>query len=543
MNEYHLNDPLNLKDLILTFTGFLHDKHPDSQLDTMLYFLNQLFDDSVISLVDFREKRDESARSKSADAVVTDLQKLLSGTPLPKNYTDFLLALREGRLDEALLNNIRPITQAIGQCSGSAAFWSRLQQRISPIFFSREESADLGRHIADGAYELCLLKLLKHSFANLESIPPFAAKHIYEEAQTYDFDSPPRYRLLKLAADLGHERAAQEYGNYAHRMYREHNQPDSLADAFRYTLKALPLPSALWNLAYQLMGQELSREQIDELKRVVKLDKKLKGPEFELCRQELELVHCMVSAPLAQESYELAYQLHFYLAYTGFAKGFNSLYVLLSGAKYGFELTGDDPRFPTKEALADHYLNQASSNSCLFALQNAGLRGYHRLSRDQKPVDDWTLDYTQLLLQTAASYGLERSAVSLGELYLDEPHPDRSQAQEWFQLALSYNQRSVRALYGLGLLSTSPEQKAAYFRRAISAGNREGADIPEQQLAARAALRYAEAKHTLHFLSGDALHLREAADAIRISFRQMSPEDQQTARDFLHQLDTSLVEK
>lgn len=525
MEEYYLNDPLNLKDLIQAVTGFLHDKNPDSQLDTMLDFLKCLFRDNVIA--GFSEKAPKD--------VVVDMQKLLSGTPLPKSYNTFFESLQNGQLDEALRANLQAVLSAIDSASGSTAFWRSLRGSIIFPFFSREEAAQL-RELIDGKeYESCLLELLRHGFLNWKSIPAFSARHAYEEAQTYDFDSPPRYKLLKLAADLGHERAAQEYGNYAHRMYHDRQQADYLADAFRYTLKALPLPSALWNLAYQLMGQDLSREQVDELRRTINLDKKLKGPEFEAVLPELDYVHCMADTATQQRSYELAYRISFYLAYSGFAKGFNSLYVLLRMDKYSFELTDKAP-FADKAALADHYLEQSAANGCLFAMQNAGLADCRRLMqryREGAAVEPQELAYTRQMLQTAASYGMARSAVALGELYLDGPDPDPDQAQKWLELAVNYNSHNVRALCGLGRLANSSEKKLQRFQQAMRAGSDEQAGAADRQMAAHAALLYAEECSRQYALSSNFELLKDADKFVRAFRSQMSPADQKLAAQYL----------
>lgn len=549
MEEHYLNDPLNLKDLIQTITDFLHDKDPESSLGTMLDFLNRLFQDNVIS--DFAEESKRVPHENGPlNGVVIDMQKLLSGTPLPKSYRKFFELLEGGQLDEAIRTNLQVVLNALDRVDGSAAFWRSLRGSITFPFFSRTEVARLRELIDQKAYEDCLLDLLKHSFKNWKSIPAFAAQHAYEEAQTYDFDSPPRYKLLKLAADLGHERAAQEYGNYAHRMYHDRQQADYQSDAFRYTLKALPLPSALWNLAYQLMGQDLSREQVDELRRTINLEKKLglvkaretkrkeserKESEFEAVLPELEYVHCMADTAAKQRSYDLAYRINFYLAYSGFAKGFNSLYVLLCMDKYGFELTDKAP-FADKAALADYYLEQAAANGCLFALQNAGLAGCKHLLQQQgagADVDPQELTYTRQMLQTAASYGMERSAVSLGELYLDGPDPNPGEAQRWLDLAVSYNDHNVRALCGLGRLANSSEKKRQLFQRAMRAGSGEQAGTADRQMAAHAALLYAQECGRQYALSSNDEYRKDAEKFVRAFHSQMSPADQKLAETYL----------
>lgn len=541
MEEYYLNDPLNLKGLIQAITGFLHDNNPNTKLDNMVKFLNLLFEDNVIfGIVHAKHPgagtaKAKGAQSKTSNPVVVDMQKLLSGTPLPKSYESFFECLRDGELDEAIRAKLQKVLSDIDGARNPAAFWRSLRSSITYPFFSRDEAKRLQGLIDGKEYESCLLELLRHGFLNWKSIPAFSARHAYEEAQTYDFDSPPRYKLLKLAADLGHERAAQEYGNYAHRMYHDRQQADYLSDAFRYTLKALPLPSALWNLAYQLMGQELSHEQVEELRRTINVENKLAGEDFEDVRPEKDYVHCMADTATQQSSYELAYHINFYLAYKGFAKGFNSLYVLLRMDKYGFELADNAP-FADKAALADYYLQKAAANGCLFALQNTGLADSKRLlqqHREGGAVDPQELAYTRRMLQTAASYGMARSAVALGELYLDGPDPEPDQAQKWLELAVSYNNHNVRALCDLGRLANSSEKKLQRFQDAMRAGSAEQAGAADRQLAAHAALLYAQERSRQYVLSSNSEYLRDADKFVRAFRSQMSPADQELAAQYL----------
>ena len=333
MDEFFLNDPLNLKGQIQYIATFMKEANAATELDTILGFLTQLF-----SHLDRCYTESETETEK----LIRAIQKALSGNPPSQRLRELAADIAEGRLDEYLHEMLQPIVAEICQTRHSQVLWDSLLLKASPLFFEKAELQRLQELTIDSSSEKrCefLLLLIKHGFSTLDNIPELAAKRIYDEAQTYDFDQPARFRLLKVAADYCNRQAALEYGNYMNRTRADGVvPPQDAAEAFHYTLMALPLPSAMWNLAYQLESLQLSTEQFDLLCSNLKIDEKLKSNEFGPYLSELDSVACMAASDRKRSAYNYAYKIYFYLAYSGFSKGFNSLSKLLCQPQFEFKM-------------------------------------------------------------------------------------------------------------------------------------------------------------------------------------------------------------
>lgn len=516
MVEQILNDTLNLKDLILSFTSFIRENSQSSPLNTMLGFIEELFKNLDLSEKDLPDIQMER--------LITDIQKLLSGNMQSQKVVSLARVICSGALDALLQKNIASIVMEVNTATAAPQFWSDLVVRASELYFSREEILFLQDRISlqtDEGYVACLLQLLKHGFATLDNIPAFAAKRFYEEAQTYDYDQPARFRLLKVAADYGNKQAALEYGNYMNRTRPDGQVPPlDAAEAFKYTLLALPLPSAMWNLAYQLESLQLTGDQTELLFYSVKIDDKLRGSEFDRCRHELGLVTCTATPNIKRQSFLYAYKMYFYLGYSGFSKGFNSIAKFLKVDSFGFSMP-ENTYFQNKSDLCNYYYRKAVSGGCISAMQNLGIQRYKEQKNNEDPLD---ISYTKQLLQTAAYYGLQRSMETLGMFYLHcLPAPDYHEAKKCFLELNSYGENG-NACYWLGMMAASWSEKADLFRRAMNAGN------------VNAAYQYALAEQEMYEMDRETSHIRRAINALEQYAPRMTPEAQRQARNYQREL-------
>lgn len=511
MDEFFLNDPLNLKGQIQYIATFMKEANAATELDTILGFLTQLF-----SHLDRCYTESETETEK----LIRAIQKALSGNPPSQRLRELAADIAEGRLDEYLHEMLRPIVAEICQIRHSQVLWDSLLLKASPLFFEKTELQRLQELTIDSSSEKrCefLLLLIKHGFSTLDNIPELAAKRIYDEAQTYDFDQPARFRLLKVAADYGNRQAALEYGNYMNRTRADGVvPPQDAAEAFHYTLMALPLPSAMWNLAYQLESLQLSAEQFDLLCSTLKINEKLKSNEYGPYLPELDSVACMAASDKKRISYNYAYKIYFYLAYSGFSKGFNSLSKLLSQPQFEFKML-QGTEYSDKYSLADHYLRKAVMGGCVAAMQSAGIQNYKQLSAKEN-LGTSDLQYTEQLLQTASYYGMSRSLGVLGDFYLGcSPKRDVGKAIGCYQEALKIK-KDGGIYYRLGLLSSSRNEKTNYFKCAMDAGN------------ANAAYQYVLCELGCSPSSKNRGQLRWAIDVLSQYIPQMSQEIQEQAK-------------
>lgn len=508
MENHYLNDPLNLKELIQQIASFMRTNEQSFDLDTILGFLNRL-------LFDLDNHYDEP--DAKASKLIQGIQKTLSGNPPSQKVADLAHNISGGQLDAFLMKNISEIVDAVQTSRRAPALWDSLLLKVSPLYFKKEELQTLHElislHTLNG-YGKFLLRLVKHGFSTLDNIPELAAKRLYEEAQTYDYDQPARFRLLKVAADYGNKQAALEYGNYMNRMRPSGVvPPQDAAEAFRYTYMALPLPSAMWNLAYQLESLQLSSDQVELLYYSIRINEKLRNSNAASHLSELEMVGCMAAGDKKRHVYDFAYKIYFYLGYSGFSKGFNSMAKLLTSERYGFELL-TCKQFTSIDEIADYYYRKAIEGGCISAMQNVGIRKYKELlTAPQK--DSFDVSYTEQLLKTASHYGLNRSTEVLGDFYLDcLPTPNILEAKRYFEEALKQT-NSGNAYYHLGILATSWSDKAELFRKAMNAGK------------ADAAYQYALAEHESYCIDHDCLHIRRALNAIEQYAPHMTPNVQE----------------
>lgn len=519
-----LNDPINLKDLILAFTTPLRFGNPKAELDTLVGFLERLLDDLGLT--------EEEYPDLPIKRLVPEMQKLLSGNISPRKMDSLSRAICSGKLDAPLKRNILVIVRAVSEVPGADAVWDDLLRKVSALHFQSEEILLLEERIrrrTEEGYVDSLLLLVKHCFARLDTIPAFAGRRIYEEAQTYDFDQPVRFRFLREAADYGNKQAALEYGNYMNRTRKGGVPPQDAAEAFRYTMMALPLPSAMWNLAYQLECLQLSREQVDELWYVLKINDKLRSTELAPYLDELKIVSCDAAPRDVRIAYEFAYRINFYLAYTGFAKGFNSMAKFLSVDRYCFNVA-ESEEFGDKKSLINRYYREAIAGGCVSAMQNMGITGYKEM-RGQIQNDPYQLRYTQQLLQTAAHYGLNRSIETLGMFYVEcLPEPDYDRARKCF-IQSTENTKSGAAYYWLAKTETSWKKKISYLRMALDQGY------------APAAYDYAIAEQESYERDGDLSHIRKAISALEQHAPGMEMKKKIQALAYCEELSAVLINK
>lgn len=502
MNTTSLIDPLNLKSFIIQTIGFVKTNNNSSDLRTILNFLEHLFENIKLC--------DNGGTCIRSSKIIIDIQKLFSGNIRPHKINYLVRPILSNNIDDSLRKNLGYIVDQICSSENSDEFWRELNTLLSKRFFTPQEIAYLIQLIEQkkrDSYIACILSLIKHGFGTLENIPCFAAERLYEEAQTYDFDHPTRFELLKIAADNGHKRAALEYGNYINRTRPDGTVPPSDADiAFRYTVKALPLASAIWNLSFQLECLQLTDEQVNILTNAIKLDEKLTSEELAAHLDELKLVKCNIVDSRIRVAYETAYKINFYLGYSGFPKGFNSVAKFLQNKKFGFYMIPNES-FCNIEDLSEYYYQKAISAGCVPSVQNAGIAQYKKIKVAPNQYEKEDYEYTEELLRTAANCGMTRSLEILGCYYLDILH-DEKRAKNCFNSVLNKCESGI-SLYKLGILESSWSQKSDYFRKAINAGYYD------------AVYPYVVAESELFELDHDKLHIFRALNIIEQHVNRM----------------------
>ena len=394
-SEYPLNDLLNLRDLIDAVTEHIRREGAiDAQPRTLSGFLESLlFNVSFIS--------------KTPKEWSDSLLKIMSGNLSYDKIEPLATEIISGNVDVQLLANMQSVADSVSVLPNADDLYSLLARRISRRFFTEAEIDALSQFHERGDYASFLLALVKHGFSTLYNIPCIFAERIYEEALTYDYDAPLRFSLMHEAAENGNRNAALEYGNYLDRVKQ-------YEESFKYMLKAVPLPAAVWSLAHLIERGLLGDKQIRQCKSVLKIDDKLsKNKEFAPYRDELD--HLESNNPAQADAFLTAYKIHYYLAYKGFFKSFNSMALFLEKGLVEFSGSAGKEK---AERLRDKYIRSAIAGGNVPAASNEG----NRLRRERERLqlfDRSSSDerFAEELLTIAADAGLMHACFYLGNYF------------------------------------------------------------------------------------------------------------------------------
>ncbi len=471
-----LNDPLNLRDFIAKITDYIRENgEPTAAPKNIVGFLTLILpnQDTAETQKDggFSPADPEAAKTPKPNRIVT-MQRLLSGN-IPYSAKAVQAMADEvcsGKRDPELLECMSLVVNSILCCpEGSVFFEKRLFPLISFRFFSDEELRTLKSLLDTKDYPRFLLMLLKHGFGSLYNLPCFFSQRMFEEAVTCDFDSPHRYALMKAAADNGSRDAALEYANYLAR------HPNSGAD--EYFLMAIPRPSAVWAIAYQLEIGWIGRDRLPKFQNAFRVDEKLSIPEFEPYRQELEGIVYGGQDPDMAETMLYIYKVYFYLAYTDYFKGFHSMAKQLETGTIRF----DGPDGAEKAArLRKKYRDASIKASVVISCMSEGNYLLQKQMEDGKYDPGSETERKSLeLLELGAEMDLLYGNYHLGEYYeyvsrRDPEKPDSRKIANAFykraaQLDTDGNGRQGKLWLKLGLVSDSPEEKRKYYEMALDA--------------------------------------------------------------------------
>ena len=498
MNKFKsLNDPLNLRDLIDQITAHVRTEGPsDAQPRTLNKFIESLLANVTVPVSTTKKKVEEYW----ADA----LQKVFSGNIHYSKLKSLADEITSGKLNGLLLVNLQRIVDEISTLPKAEKLYSRLWEDVSKRFFPESEISELqsyldqdGKNVADKA--AFLLILLKHGFSTLYNLPCFFSERIYEEALTYDYDTPLRFSLMREAAENGNRSAALEYGNYL-------AKNEKYEEAFRFLLIATPLPSAVWNLAYLIENMEgnkekewVGNEQLRQFRSELKIEEKTgKDENCVPFLDELEDLVYTGDKPAYADAYLTAYRTYFFLAHRDFFKAYNSMAKLLEQGKIGFSGPDGDAK---AALLRSRYSSIAIAGGNVMALSNEGNR-LRREREEQKLYDSSSSDeqYVKELLTVAAERDFMHARYFLGmykeyalahgadDISLKEIVNEYREAEE-----LDHDGTGMRGrLYiRIAKLEKNRDLKIKYYEKALEKGeNAQGKELDDMARAAYA-LSYA----------------------------------------------------
>lgn len=485
MKQFGMNDPLNLRDYIFTFTSFFKDNSDDNEPQSARGFFVILLD----GITPFQLRVDEIKGTKTEKTFkpkVGDFQKLLSGNMPIERLQPFITRLLDGYFDTIFLNNISIMVNTALCIDSSGQIFTSLYNSIIPRFFTKEELEGLSSCFNNKHYSEFLLRLLKHGFLTAHNIPAFYGARVYDQALTFDFDSPVRFSLMKEAADNGVAAACIEYGNYLARRSKydtpltEEEKP-VFSEALHYFMQASNYPPALWNIAFFLENGYISAVDYRVIVQALNIESKLTSDEYCAYINELDSV-ISADTNMEQEAIMLAYRIHFYLAYgtNAFYKSFNSMAKLLLSGKVVLTpnsgLSLDD--------LVTKYRSMGVNAGDIISIYNEGCRLLSQLQAEEKPSKEM-VSYISDLIQIAMNAGFSRGYYNYALLHecLRKKGFDNSKSlgeiKELYLKAakLCEDNSPVKAdiYYRLGDLSHNISEQGNYYALSVHNGGNEAA--------------------------------------------------------------------
>lgn len=468
MNSGYYNDSLNLRDLIEQTSDFARSNNCEPR--NARSFFQILFCGITASDLGVTKKRitrdGVSAESVSVnvkeDPLLLFLQKLLSGNVPVDSLASLSASIVDGKLTNKLKANLSPIIEAISAIPDCFSFFLRLSQQISPRFFGSEEIHGLKTSLYNSDYCQFYFDLVLHSFRTLYNIPAYFCERLLDEALTYDYDSPVRYELMRIAAG-SNKRAALEYGNYL-------AKKGPYSEAFEYMMNALPMPSAIWNIAYLIEKHLLLPEDVKRFKTAIRYDERILEDTAKLL-PEITAIICVEKVPI-YDDLVCAFRVYSFLASKcNFFKGYNSMAKLLNSKSFMI-MPGSTYN---KDALVQEYFRRAILGGNPTAMNNVGAILLDRIENGSISENDvYEQELLRACLENASDCGLANATYKLArymEYHLKES-PDRiiDAYQRSIQLDVDNTKVHGLALISLGNLERDPAKKRTFYQQALDFG-------------------------------------------------------------------------
>lgn len=465
MADYFIiNDSLNLKDFISFTTEYIRENGTaEDRPRNILQFL---------SMVLTGLPSDIDGNRIQEDSLIKDIQKIFSGNIPSSKIDTFVHRLKAREFDSTLVQNLSPISATLIKITDSPVFFEFIQKKLNLRFFSDEEINTFDALLEQELYCEYLLQLLKHGFFTMYNIPCFFADRIYDEALTYDYDSPLRYSLMNIAAKQGNKRASLEYGNYL-------AKKGPYLEAFRYLMLAIPLPAAIWNIAYLIESHVVESDCLRQFKQTIKIDDKLDSDEYKDRIFELSVVSCTDPNPSRYDALMYAYKTYFYLSLNGYFKAYNSMAKMIMQGKIRVY---DQQSGITGDFLVNKYSRCAISGSSIVSLCNESSRLLKSITMKAayEPEDKNNRLFVELAT-IAAEAKMYRAYYNLAQYYEHAaeyacpPPKSRDEIRKLYEEALALD-IDKSFLYGtvllrLGILANDPAEKREYYQQAISYKN------------------------------------------------------------------------
>ena len=374
-------DKINIKNLPEIITSYLHE-YSIKELTNLRSFYSRLL-----------EFINEDVKNSYLNRI---LKYLSSDTTSVINIIE---DFNDNIYNKELLSFSKYLVDIINNTENAQSLYEKLNRNVNFIFFeNNKQYCEVKTYHNNKEYDKFIYSLLKHSFKLYQiNLPGIVGKRLLDEALTLNYNTEHRKRVIQASAELGNELAIN--------LHACHIYSEDRDGAVRFLLKNKNNASELWQIAFELEYNTLSKETIQLIKN-----------ELDFILEEDEFINKIKVTKKGKEKlYDMtllyAYKIYYYIANKyGFSKAYNSLGKLMI-----FDYISYDSDRNKTIYYAKHYLNKAIKMGNFNSATNLSIYYYYNTYDDE--FDFITM---KKLFKVSALLGDIEANCYYGKILIDE---------------------------------------------------------------------------------------------------------------------------
>lgn len=381
MNIETIIDKINIKDLPDIITSYLHE-YSVKELSNLRGYYSRLL---------------EFINNDVKDSYLNRILKYLSSST--SSVINIIEDFNDNIYDKELLNFSKYLVGIINQTKDYQILYEQLNRNVNFIFFeNNKEYCEVKTFHNNKEYDMFLFSLIKHSFKTYQiNLPGIMGSRLLDEALASNYDTEHRKRVIRASAELGNEIAINLYASYIYK--------DDKNAAVRLLLKNKSKASELWQIAFELERNTVSKETINIVKKELK----------NIIEENAFTDKITVTKKGQKEAYDItllfAFKIYYYIANKfNFAKAYNSLGKLMILDMLSY----NNDRKKTID-LAKDYLKKAIRMGDINSATNLSMYYYNH-------KDDNEFDYLTMkrLFEVSAALGDIEASCFYGKIMIEE---------------------------------------------------------------------------------------------------------------------------
>lgn len=381
MNIGAIIDKINIKDLPDMITSYLHE-YSVKELSNLRGYYSRLL---------------EFINDDVKDSYLNRILKYLSSNT--SSVINIIEDFNENIYDKELLEFSNYLVTIINKTQNYENLYENLNRNVNFIFFeNNKEYCEVKSFHNNKEYNMFLFSLIKHSFKTYQiNLPGIMGNRLLDEALTAYYDTEYRKRIIQASAELGNEIAINLHAAHIYKQDKD--------AAVKVLLKNKHKASELWQIAFELEFNTLSKETFNLIKK-----------ELKNVIEENEFIDKITVTKKGQEkAYDItllyAFKIYYYIANKfNFTKAYNSLGKLMI-----FDMVSYDNDRKKTIDLAKNYLKIAIRMGNINSATNLSI--YYYNNKDDNEFDYLTM---KRLFEVSATLGDIEANCFYGKLLIEE---------------------------------------------------------------------------------------------------------------------------